>query len=169
MTNPPDADADFERIVRTYGDSLSRLAWGYAELGADHDDLLQDVLVARWRALPTFRGESSERTFVFRVAHNRGLSFAARRRRHEPLLDGVDLADPRPGPDVELDRAQRRDRLVAAVRQLPEAQRQAVMLHLEGFSAREIAALQGTTENNVAVRLTRARQALRALLGGEDE
>jgi len=42
------------------------------------------------------------------------------------------------------------------------------MLHLEGFSAREIAAMQGTTENNVAVRLTRARQALRVLLGAED-
>ena len=168
MTESSDALSEFERIVRTYGDSLSRLAWGYAEQGADHDDLLQDVLVALWRALPNFRGEASERTFVFRVAHNRGLSFVARRRRHEPLPEGESLADPRPGPDVELDRAQRHDRLVAAVRRLPEAQRQAVMLHLEGFSAREIAAMQGTTENNVAVRLTRARQALRVLLGAED-
>jgi len=168
VTSASDAASELERIVRTYGDSLSRLAWGYVEHAADHDDLLQDVLVALWRALPAFRGESSERTFVFRVAHNRGLSFATRRRRHEPLSEELDVPDPRPGPEAELDRAQRHDRLVAAVRRLPEAQRQAVMLHLEGFSAREIAAMQGTTENNVAVRLTRARQALRVLLGAED-
>ena len=168
MTSAPDADAEFGRIVRTYGDALSRLAWGYTDHAADHDDLLQDVLVALWRALPSFRGESSERTFVFRVAHNRGLSFRSRRRKLEPLPDVSALVDPQPGPDVEFDRAQRRDRLVAAVRLLPEAQRQAVMLHLEGFLPREIAVLQGTTENNVAVRLTRARQALRRLIDRDD-
>jgi RNA polymerase sigma-70 factor (ECF subfamily) len=58
--------------------------------------------------------------------------------------------------------------LVAAVRELPETLRQTVMLRLEGLSPGEIAALQGDTENNVAVRLTRARARLRELLGGED-
>jgi RNA polymerase sigma factor (sigma-70 family) len=167
--HPPDADAELARIIRTYGDALSRLAWGYCRHASDHDDLVQDVLVALWRALPRFRGESSERTFVFRVAHNRGLTFRARQHVHDPLTDAEVLVDSRAGPDVELDQAQRRERLRAAVRRLPESQRQTVMLHLEGFSAREIAALQGTSENNVAVRLTRARHALHGLLGGEDE
>lgn len=168
MTRSSNADTQFARIVRTYGDALSRLAWGYTRHASDHDDLLQDVLVALWRALPSFRGESSERTFVFRVAHNRALTFRARRRPHDPLPEADLVADPRPGPDIELDRAQRRELLAAAIRRLPEAQRQAVMLHLEGFSPSEIAEMQGTSENNVAVRLTRARQALRALLGTED-
>lgn len=157
----------FGRIVRTYGDALSRLAWGYVDHASDHDDLMQDILVALWRSLPSFRGEASERTFVFRVAHNRGLTFASRRRRVEPLPDHV--ADPRPGPDAELDRSQRHDRLMAGIRQLPETWRQTVMLYLEGFTVAEIAAAQGTSENHVAVRLTRARQRLRVLLGEEGE
>ena len=36
----------FDRIVRTYGEALSRVAWGYVDGAADHDDLLQDILVA---------------------------------------------------------------------------------------------------------------------------
>ena len=159
----------FEQIVRTYGASLERLAWGYVDRAADHEDLVQDILVALWRALPNFRREASERTFVFRVAHNRALTFAARRPRYESLSDDQPIiVDRRPGPDDEVDRAQQHDRLMAAIRRLPEPQRQTVMLYLDDFSQSEIAAMQGTTENNVAVRLSRARQRLKELLGGGD-
>lgn len=172
MTAPPhsDADAAIERVVREHGDMLARVAWGYVDSPSDHDDLMQEILLALWRALPRFRGESSERTFVLRVAHNRGITFAIRRRRFEPLPadGGLELADPAPLAEQRLIDQQRRDRLFQAIRQLPEAQRQAVMLRLEGLSQREIAEVQGTTETNVGVRLTRARQALRTLLAEED-
>jgi len=154
--------SELERIARAYGDSLARVAWGYVDNAADHDDLMQDVLVAIWRALPRFRQASSERTFVFRIAHNRGCTFAARRRRHEPLASQA--RDPRPGPDERLDDARRRERLAAAIRTLPAPLRQAVLLRLEGFTVSEIAALQSTSENNVSVRLSRARDRLRAVL-----
>lgn len=159
----------FDRIVRTYGEALSRVAWGYVDGAADHDDLLQDILVAIWEALPRFRADASERTFIFRIAHNRGCTFAARRRHHESLSETSPIADPRPGPEETLDDASRRERLARAVRTLPETQRQAVMLRLEGFSLSEIAALQATSEANVSVRLTRGRDRLRALLGGTDQ
>jgi RNA polymerase sigma-70 factor, ECF subfamily len=113
----------FDRIVHTHGDALSRVAWGYVDSAPDHDDLMQDILVAIWRALPRFRGESSERTFLFRIAHNRGCTFLARRQEHDPLFDDDPIPDPRPGADEELDRASERARLFAAVRMLPAAQR----------------------------------------------
>ena len=153
--------------MRAHGAALSRVAWGYTSHAADHDDLMQDILVAIWRALPQFRGDSSERTFVFRIAHNRGVTFAARGRRHEPLDERSPIADPAPAADDALDAAQERARLLAAVRMLPDSQRQAVMMRLEGFGVAEIAAVQGITENNASVRLSRARERLRALLGEE--
>lgn len=162
------SNAAFDRIVRTHGEALSRVAWGYVDGAADHDDLLQDILVAIWQALPRFRGDASERTFVFRIAHNRGCTFVTRRRHHEPLSDNAPIADPHPGPDEALDDARRREQLTRAVRTLPEAQRQAVLLRLEGFSLSEIAALQATSEANVSVRLTRGRDRLRELLGGSE-
>ena len=164
------AAAAIERVIRDWGDMLARVAWGYVASASDHDDLMQEILLALWRALPRFRGESSERSFVLRVAHNRGITFAVRRRRFERLPDeGGQLPDPAPLAEERLIDQQRRERLFRGIRQLPEAQREAVMLRLEGLSQREIADVQGTSETNVGVRLTRARQALRRLLGEEKE
>ncbi len=163
------ADTAIDRVVREHAAVLERVAWGYVDNASDRDDLMQEVLTALWRALPRFRGESSERTFVLRVAHNRGITFAIRhRRRFEGLPDEGQLPDPAPLAEERLIAEQRRDRLFQAIRRLPEAQRQAVMLRLEGLSQREIAELQQTTETNVGVRLTRARRALRTLLAEEE-
>jgi len=128
--------------------------------------LMQEILLAVWRALPRFRGQSSERTFVFRIAHNRGCTFVARRGRdHESLTMDAPIADHGPGPEETFDQAQEHERLLAAIRLLPESQRQAVLLRLEGFSLEEIAASQGTSEGNVSVRLSRARDRLREIMG----
>lgn len=150
--------------MHEHGAALSRLAWGFVDNAGDHADLLQEILVALWRAVPRFRGESSIRTFTFRVAHNRSVSFAARLQRRRSVPISEDLRDTRPGPDTMAEADSRRARLMSAIRALPPVQRQAVMLHLEGASAEDIATIQGTSPNNAAVRLTRARQALRALL-----
>lgn len=158
--------SSFEEIVRTHGAALSRLAWGYADNAADHDDLMQDILVAIWTALPRFRGDASERTFVFRIGHNRGSTYVTRRRSHDEMPDS--LPDPRPAPDEVYARDRERQRLRGAIRRLPAAHREAVLMRLEGFAVAEIAAVQGTTENNVSVRLTRARDQLRELMGDRE-
>jgi RNA polymerase sigma factor (sigma-70 family) len=151
-----------DEVIRAHGDALERVAWGYVDNAPDRDDLMQEILMALWRALPRFRGESSLRTFVLRVAHNRAITFVTRRRRFEQLPE--QSPDPAPLAEERLIEKQEHDRLFRAIRRLPETQRQAVMLHLEGLSPHEIAQLQETSENNVAVRLTRARKTLRSLL-----
>jgi RNA polymerase sigma factor (sigma-70 family) len=163
------ADApSIDEVIRAHGDALERVAWGYVDNAPDRDDLMQEILLALWRALPRFRAESSLRTFMLQVAHNRAITFVTRRHRFEDLPDDGRLPDPAPLAEERLIEEQHRDQLFRAIRRLPEAQRQAVMLQLEGLSQREIAELQETSEDNVGVRLTRARKALRALLAGEE-
>ena len=60
--------------------------------------------------------------------------------------------------------SRRRESLVAAIRALPVNYRQAITLALEDLTPPEIAIVLGVTENNVAVRLNRARKALRKIL-----
>jgi RNA polymerase sigma factor (sigma-70 family) len=156
------------RVIVQYGALLARTAWGYVDQAHDHDDLMQEILLAVWRALPRFRGAASEKTFVLRIAHNRGVTFAVHRRRFASIGDVEDEPDPTPSAEVRLIGEQRREQLFAAVRKLDDTHRQAIMLHLEGLSAREIADVQGISESNASVRLTRARAALRAFLGGVD-
>ena len=160
----PDREANFDRVLREHGDAIARTVAGYAHDPSDRDDLLQEILFALWRALPRFRGDASERTFVLRIAHNRSISFSLARRRSITVSEPDELVDPTSPVDNTIIDAQSRERLLDAIRTLPELQRQAVMLYLEGLPQREIAELQGTTETNIGVRLTRARKTLRALL-----
>lgn len=141
------------------------MAASYTRDTAERDDLLQDIVIAIWRALPAFRGECSERTFVFRIAHNRGIShLAARRPPATALTDEVDIADATPTPEQTLVSEQQGRRLLTAVQDLAIGYRQVVTLMLEGLSYAEIAEVLGISESNVGARLTRARQLLRKRL-----
>jgi RNA polymerase sigma factor (sigma-70 family) len=159
----------FERILGAHGAAISRLAYSYEAVAGIREELVQEIALAIWRALPHFRGECSERTFVFRIAHNRGLTHVRRRRAPQQSLDDLEeaneLVDTRPHPDEQLAQTKQRERLTAAVQCLPVAHRQMIVLMLEGLSHAEVAEVLGITENNVAVRLTRARKTLKETMG----
>lgn len=158
--------ASFDDTLREHGPALWRVIASYAPPGAERDDLAQDVLLAVWQALERFRGESSLKTFVLRIAHNRGLSQAWQRAKR-PVSTDVDVPDPRSAPDELVAAQERRERFLFHLRALPLGQRQVLALALEGVSHTEIAAAVGITLENVAVRLGRAREALRRSLGKE--
>ena len=159
----------FERILGEHGAAISRLAYGYEAVAGIREELVQEIALAIWRALPHFRRECSERTFVFRIAHNRGLTHVWRRRPPPQSLDDLQEADepmdPRPHPDEQLAQINQRERLGSAVQSLPVGHKQMIVLMLEGLSYAEIGEVLGITENNVAVRLTRARKALKDAIG----
>jgi len=157
--------AQYERIFAEYRAALDRLAASYESVPQAREDLMQEILLAIWKALPRFRGDCSERTFVFRVAHNRCLSHVWRRgKRPETGDEAPDVPDTRSGPEAQAAENRRRQALRDAIRQLPLNYRQVILLALEDLSPPEIAGVLGVTENNVGVRMNRARKALRSLL-----
>lgn len=158
-------DAVLQRVMREHGSMLARFAAGFERDRHQRDDLMQDIMIALWQALPSFRGEASLKTFVMAVAHRRCASHvmkATREPRHEDLDES--LADTEPGPEAMVRLSQQQERLLAAVRSLPLGQRQLALLALEGMRYEEIAATLGISDNNVGVRLNRAKAALKALL-----
>jgi RNA polymerase sigma factor (sigma-70 family) len=160
-----DLEGRFERLLEGNRASLGRLAFSYTNTAADREDLLQDIAMALWQALPRFRGECSERTFVYRIAHNRALTALARRRPlHHPVE--AESVDPVPLVEAALAEQQESTRLAEAVRRLPLPYRQVVVLVLEGLEYGEIAEVLGISESNVGVRLNRARPLLRQMMGG---
>lgn len=150
----------FDRLLAENGAALSRLAASYTNTAADRDDLAQEIALAIWRALPHFRGECSERTFLFRIAHNRAVTHLTRRRPHAGVEVG-DVPDSALNPEAGLAREQQGERLRRAVRALPLLYRQVVTLMLEGMEYGEMAQVLGISESNVGARLSRARQMLR--------
>src|SRR5215467_16224217 len=73
----------FLRLIGQYEAALRRLAAGYVVHAADREDLFQEIAVGLWRAIPAYRGEASERTWLYRVAHNIAISSSARLYRRE--------------------------------------------------------------------------------------
>jgi RNA polymerase sigma factor (sigma-70 family) len=158
-------EREYEQLWRDHGASLARLANSYELNAHAREDLLQEIRFAIWVALPRFRGESSLRTFVFRIAHNRALTHVCRRKRNISAEDSEEAVDTRNGPEAAVIQAVNCSHLMEAIRQLPVPFRQAITLSLEDLSHAEIARVLGISENNVAVRMNRARKLLREKLG----
>jgi len=156
----------YAQLLSEFGAGLARLAAAYEVNPQAREDLLQDIRMALWLALPRFRGEASLRTFMYRIAHNRALTHVWRRKQAgtpDPIED-IELTDERAGPETRAIESASRAQLFDAIRALPLPSRQVITLALEDMSNREIGAVLGLTENNVAVRLSRARSLLRARL-----
>lgn len=166
----PALDARFRELLEHYRAPVARLASLYERERAEREDLAQDIWLAVWRALPGFRGDCSERTFIYRIAHNRALTHAGRHRATTaPLEEALDVLDPGISVEERVQAASERARLLAALRRLTPVQREVVLLTLEGLPQREIAQVLGITEPNVAVRLSRARAELTRRLGGKQQ
>lgn len=158
---------DFEHLVRDHERMIYRICASYESNRELARDLAQDVLLAIWRALPTYRKESSLKTFVARIAQFRAISHASRHSKLPPLEEiDESIRDTQALPEARAIAADERNRLIAAVRRLPLTYREPAVLTLEDFTPAEIAAVIGITPELVAVRLSRARSLLRTLLDG---
>ena len=156
---------EFDEVIAAHGAAIARVAAAHERVLARRDELVQEILLAVWQSLPRFKGESSLKTFVLRIAHNRSIDHVLKERRqraHDPLSD--DIMDHAHSPEQQVSLQQRAQQLLHAVQQLPMGQRELVALALEGCSHQDIAEIIGISVNNVAVRLSRARSELSAKL-----
>ena len=143
---------------------LHRISRAFAE-PADQHDLLQELMLSVWKAVPAFRGDSRPGTFIYRVAHNRALTWhkrttGRRRRAQEAEYEAAQLGQQIEDPgDREL-----LERLYAAIRRLEPLDRSLVLMSLDELPYREIAAIHGLSESNVGARLSRARNKISSLV-----
>jgi RNA polymerase sigma factor (sigma-70 family) len=166
-----DQERHFTRWTRDHAGILHKVVNAFAE-GADRDDLMQELLLAVWRAVPGFRGEAQAATFLYRVSHNAALTWRRRRRKDAALLEryraepaATDVPGVAPGQEGGAGPvAEKLERLYAAIRALPPLDRSLVLLSLDGLAYREMAAIHGLSESNVGARLTRARHTLTTTL-----
>ncbi|WP_419254098.1 RNA polymerase sigma factor [Caulobacter sp. ErkDOM-YI] len=161
-------DAAFADWLTPHLGALRRISRAFGQ-PADQHDLMQELMLAVWRARPRFQDRSAAATFVYRVAHNTALTWkrgeTRRRRRGEAIETEMALRAERDGAEPE---AGLLDRLYGAIRTLPPVDRSLILLSLDGVSYGEIARLHGLSETNVGARLTRIRQRIASLVEDRD-
>jgi len=136
----------------------------YEATASGREDLLQEIALGLWQALPRFRGDSSERTWLYRIAHNIAISALDSRRRRErqelPMPDSIEKPSALPHPDGALVLDDQRRLMLAAIQELQPVDKQLILLHLEGLSYLEIEEISGLSESAIASRLSRIRDRL---------
>jgi RNA polymerase sigma factor (sigma-70 family) len=155
----------FEQIVADFGPLISRIAMTYEADPAHREDLVQQIFLAVWQALPSYRADASLKTFIARIAQNRSISFVARQVRQGPVTEIPEyLEDDEPDPEESAIKASERKTLLDATRRLPLPQREVIILVLEGFNYAEIADMLNIAPNALALRLSRAKTSLKKML-----
>ncbi len=155
----------FESAIRDHRQSLARIVATYELLPALQQELHQEILLAIWKALAHYNGDSSIHTFIYRVAHNQAITHVSRnakKPRHEDLQSS--LIDEHSDPALMVFESERIKRLFQAMHQLPLVQRELLALSLEGLSYKELAEVTGMSESNVGVRLNRAKKSLKEIM-----
>lgn len=156
----------FESWLGQHAGVLHHVANGFAE-GADRHDLMQELLLALWRAVPIFRGGAQPVTFIYRVAHNAALTWKRSQRNYRKQVDRFEsmaIGETFSAPTSAVREGEALQHIYAAIRELPPVDRSLILLHLDGLSYAEIAGIHGFTEGNVGVRLTRLKQKLTTTL-----
>ncbi len=128
------------------------------------EDLLHETFLATWRGAATFRGHSSARTWLFGIAHHQAGHWL-RRHHPEPLDECEEMPDPGPAVPELADAVWERERVTAALAQLPPAQRAVLELTFyHEMSCAEVAEVLGCPVGTVKSRASLARKRLAQLL-----
>jgi len=90
---------------------------------SDRQDLFQEIALALWTAWPRFRADASERTWLYRVAHNVALTYASKRRRQHRSEEPIQMTMPDPACNDD----SRRLALLQSVQRLEAVDRQLVL------------------------------------------
>lgn len=163
MDEATDRAARFRAFVATHRQRAVSMAWRLC--GGDQalaEDIAQEAFVQAWKGLASFREEAQLSTWFYRILIRQA---GAQRRKQRwrdrwQALTGAEPADAAPGADDGLQR-----RIAAALDQLSAGQREAfVLVHLEGYTVVEAAALVGRAPGTLKSHLHRALTTLRVQL-----
>ena len=160
---------DFAELYGRYARDVYRFALFLCADQALAEDVTAETFARALGSRQPIRVDTVK-AYLLAIARNLCRDSAGSSKRFLPLPDGVvDRVDPAPLPDAAAGDRQQLAAVLAAVQRLPDAERQALVLAVDGdLGYRTIAAILGCSEAAVKVRVHRARLRLRSLLGEEE-
>ncbi len=156
-----------EELIERYGDDILRLCIVYLGQRQLAEDAFQDTFLKAWKGMESFRGDSSWKTWLSRIAVNTCRDMLRSGwlrilRKSRPFEELAEL------PAKQ--RSQEEDAVREATLQLPGLYREVIVLYYhQGMTTEQIGQVLGISGNTVSTRLRRARQQLAKLLGEEAE
>ncbi|MGI8955774.1 MAG: RNA polymerase sigma factor [Chthoniobacterales bacterium] len=160
MTAALSAKETFTRLLEEHGGIIRKVAFGYTSTFADREDLAQEITLQLWRAYPRYATDRPFSTWMYRIVLNVAISFL--RRHTHPVRQTLSLEENE--IDVAAHTAEPDERMAflqQVIASLPPLDRGLLLLYLDDHSYRDIAAILGLSETNVATKLNRLKQHVR--------
>lgn len=161
----------FDLLVLKYQHKIFGLVGRYVHDSSEVQDVAQEAFIKAYRAIGRFRGESAFYTWLYRIAINTAKNYLVSRSRRPPDTD-VEVGDAEyfessgklrenDSPEQELFKEELETEIYAAIEQLPEDLRTAIMLReFDGMSYEQIAEIMQCPVGTVRSRIFRAREAI---------
>jgi len=158
-------DEAFEQLVLTHQTALLRTCYMYLRDRQSAEDAVQETFIKAYRSINSFRRESSERSWLMKIAINTCRDVY--RSGWYRFMDRRFTPDMLPEPSESF--SQQDETLVTAVMRLPLKLREVILLYYyQGMSTQEISDSLNIAQSSVSGRLKRARDKLRKTLEGRD-
>ena len=156
-------ELDFTKMISDNKGSILAVCYMFSKDNDEVSDLYQDILIKLWKGFDSFRGESSPRTWIYRIALNACISEDRSRKRHGekvPLDIDIDLYDDH---EERTGAAEQTRQLYRRISQLGLVDRSIILLWLEAMSYDEIGQIIGISPKNVSVKLVRIKEQLKKI------
>lgn len=162
-------DACYRQAADDYGPDIARFTAGYERDPARRRELLQEVHLALWQSFASYKAQCSLRTWVYRIAHNVGVSHVQRSLRLAErrclTLEEIDTVACEQADMGRTDRRLDLERVLALIHKLSPLDREVMLLYLEDMDAAGIAEVTGLSARNVATKVHRIKAVLARQLG----
>jgi len=147
----------FNDWISNHQGLLFKIVRAYAFNVHDREDLLQEISIQIWNSIPSFKGDSSVTTWLYRIGLYSAIAWSKRERKHRESATQLDQAvyvirateEP---PDPRL------DWLYDQIAKLDEVDRSLALMWLDGTSYQDMADATGMTPSNVGVKISRMKK-----------
>ncbi len=153
-------EQEFTRTIKEHKGTIYTVCYMFSKDSDEVADLFQEILINIWKGFEKFKGESSVRTWIWRISLNTCISLERKKSRRInpiPLSIDIDLYDDSDSDSKQIRMLQQR------IAKLGPFDRAIILLWLENLDYSEIGSIVGISEKNVSVRLVRIREQLKKM------
>lgn len=158
-------EKEFIEIIEKHQGILHKICNIYFYRNPYKEDYYQEMLIRLWKAYPGFNQQSTISTWLFRVSLNTAIDLIRKEHIQPKYIELSKNEYTIPEPD-DVD-SENRDKLYQAINHLSEVEKAIIILYLEEYEYKEIAAITGMSESNTGVKITRIKNKLIKILGDE--
>jgi len=167
-----DKDSDYKTLIKENETRIKSITRYYSRSKDDYDDLYQEILINIWKSISNFRGDSSMKTYVYRVALNTAITFANKESKRLSFrvdwdVDKFDSFLIEESDELVIT-TEMENKLQTELNNLTIIDRTIVILTFENVSSKEISQIIGISEPNVRVKIHRIKNDLRKKLNGAE-